>query len=981
MSSKGKFTKVVVFDIVAVVVMLGFIIAAFYSFTKTNNRRTLEETDDYAQAATIQTAERLNDIVSSAYQNINLLAMLYSEGDSAEVTTQTLKTMTANSVFDYVEFIDKNGIDLTADGQTADLSDRAHFKDGMNGNSGKTVIRNSRITNETLLVFYAPAVFNDEITGVFTGMIRSAVLKDRFYLDYFGIQGEMYLVERNGDVILSVGADDEPVNLITSLENSGQVDEDDITRFKDVLNNQNDINSTTFNFNSQNGAGSGYVTVLDDKDWTLVLTLPSKMTQEMARNANAAGLDLQIKLGVIFVLYIVYLVLRNNIQRRRLVSEKEQMSDIVTATTRLFSRFALVDYEEDSYKYLEDKFGDASVTGKYSELVKRLDNMYINEVGEQETMSKRISREYVCRELTPDKPYLQFEYQIDHNGRRWENVSIICLKRRNGKPVKILYAIQDMTEIKEQEDRIRLALKNASEAAEAANRAKSDFLARMSHDIRTPMNAIMGMTAVATMHMDDPERLTDCLNKITISSRHLLALINDVLDMSKIESGKVTLNEEPFSIADLVDSIVTIMRSQTESKHQKFNVRISEITHEAVIGDTLRLRQVFVNILGNAVKFTPVDGEISFTISELQSNVRGMASYEFVCSDTGIGMDKEFIKKIFDPFSRSEQSAQKKIEGTGLGMSITHNIVRMMDGDIKVESEVGKGSVFTVRLYLKIQETHDETEDIKALANVKVLVADDEETSCITTCETLNAIGMSAEWVTSGTAAVEKTVSSHAANDDFAAVILDWKMPDKDGVQTAREIREKVGDEIPIIILSAYDWSDIENEAREAGVQAFIGKPLFRSRLIYALKSVLFPNGLQVPRPDETAGEDYQGKHILLVEDNDLNREIAVELMSVTGAQIDAAENGSQAVDIVSSKPDGYYDLIFMDIQMPIMDGYEATRRIRGLGFKTHVPIIAMTANAFADDIREAKAAGMDDHMSKPVEMGKILEYMNKYIR
>ena len=483
--------------------------------------------------------------------------------------------------------------------------------------------------------------------------------------------------------------------------------------------------------------------------------------------------------------------------------------------------------------------------------------------------------------LTKDVPYLQYEYQIDLDGKRWEHISLICLSRRKGHPSTVLYAIQDVTELNENDQRIRLALKNSMEAAEAANQAKTDFLARMSHDIRTPMNAIMGMTAVAAMHLDDRERLTDCLGKITVSSRHLLALINDILDMSKIESGKVSLSEEPFLMADLVDSVATIIKNQAKSKNQDFRIRINDIDHENVIGDTLRLRQVFLNILGNAVKFTPEGGRVTFTIRELESHINGMACFEFVSEDNGIGMDEEFIDTIFDPFSRSKQSAN--IEGTGLGMPITRNIIRMMSGEITVESKVGVGSKFTVQLHLKLQEP--KAEDVGELADLKVLVADDDRDACVSASEILSDIGMKASWVLSGEEAVNETVAAKEAGEDFSAVILDWKMPGMDGVETARELRKRVGEDIPIIILSAYDWTDIEQEAREAGVQAFIEKPLFRSRLVYALKSVLSngPKGRS-----EVAGaleeESFKGRRVLLVEDNDLNAEIAAELLSCTDA-------------------------------------------------------------------------------------------------
>ena len=452
------------------------------------------------------------------------------------------------------------------------------------------------------------------------------------------------------------------------------------------------------------------------------------------------------------------------------------------------------------------------------------------------------------------------------------------------------------------------------------NNAKSDFLSRMSHDIRTPMNAVMGMTTVAAMHIDDKDRLTDCLNKITASSRHLLALINDVLDMSKIESGKVTLSEEPFNLSEMTEGIFAIMQPQIKAKNQKLNIRTSNIIHENLIGDTLRLRQVFVNIMGNAVKFTPAGGSLSLDIFELAARIPGKTCYEFVFTDTGIGMEQAFIDEIFEPFSRSKNPNSQKIEGTGLGMAIAKNIVSMIDGNIKVESKVGEGSKFTVRVFLTIQELKDTDND--SLGPLRILVADDDRDCAESTGEILSGIGMDVTSVFSGEDAAVEAVSRHERGEDFDAVILDWQMPDMDGMQAAAEIRRRVGDSVPIIILSAYDWTDIEQEAREIGVNAFVAKPLFRSRLLYVLKSVVEQTDqLHSTETNLRSENKFGGKRILLVEDIELNREIAYELLSMNGILVEYAFDGQMAVDIITAKPENYFDLVFMDIQMPMIIG------------------------------------------------------------
>ena len=981
-SSAKKENKAILWEIVFICALLAFISFSFYVFARDNSRRVLEQNDSYIESATRQSAARMNDLLALAGNNVEILAHLYgSLMTDPEVDEDMLRDMTERSFFDYVEFISPDGTDLAADGRTADLSDREYFQDGMRGNSGMSVVYHSRITNETLLIFYTPLYYEDGIIGVLSGILREETIPEHLAgVDYFGMQGSSYLIEANGNVISYSGSGEKPANLLEQFISNGKLAEEDLVKLENALATGT---SAKFNYIGGSGAGSAYVMALADDSLFLVQSLPSRLNRGMTQSANSAGIRLEIRLFIAFLLYVGYLLVKNWLQRRQLLSEKQEISRVADAVPHLFTRFALVDLEEDTYEYLEGKKGDAPERGRYTDLIEHLRSKYVAEDDSGRTMAVVITPEQIRRRLTEDKPFLQFEYQIDMNGRRWENMSVMCLQREEGLAVKVLFAIQDVTAIKEREIEIRMALKSASEAAEAANRAKSDFLARMSHDIRTPMNAIMGMTAVAAMHMDDQERLTDCLSKITISSRHLLALINDVLDMSKIESGKVTLSEEPFTMSDMVESVVTIIRAQVNDKRQQLRVHISDISHEDVIGDTLRLRQIFVNILGNAVKFTPEGGVITFHIRERDSRIYGMGCYEFVCEDTGVGMDQEFIKTIFDPFTRAQDSVNNKIEGTGLGMSITRNIVRMMEGDIKVESTPGRGSKFTVQVHLKLQNT--EADDVKGLEDLRVLVADDDQSSCISTCDILESIGMRAEWVLSGDGAIERTVAAHEAGEDYAAVILDWKMPPgRDGVDTAREIRRLVGDELPIIILSAYDWTEVEAEAREAGIQAFIEKPLFRSRLVYALRSVLGQeSGTQRTGIDELEKQSHEGRHILLVEDNELNREIAVELLSYIGVDVEQAADGREAVELVADSAPDYYDLIFMDIQMPVMDGYEAARRIRALprGDAKTIPIVAMTANAFADDIREALEAGMNDHIAKPVEVEKLQEALNKWLK
>ena len=559
--------------------------------------------------------------------------------------------------------------------------------------------------------------------------------------------------------------------------------------------------------------------------------------------------------------------------------------------------------------------------------------------------------------------------------------SFIPLEWDGTKLVKALLASMDVSQEKKAEIESHKALKDAYRAAENASRAKTEFLSNMSHDIRTPMNAIVGLTAIAGANIESQDRVVECLGKITKSSRHLLGLINEVLDMARIESGRMSLAEEDFSLPELVDNLLTLTKPAIDEHHHQLEVHVEHIEHEAVCGDSLRIQQVFVNLMSNAVKYTPDGGNITLTIKEKPNGFSELGCYEFSIEDNGIGMTPEFQKIMFEPFSRADDHRTTKVQGTGLGMAIARNIVNLMNGDIQVESAPNKGTKITVTVYLKLQENEKEQE--KELLDLPVLVVDDDKTCCESTVATLQEIGIAGEWVLTGKEAVERCATRHKTGRDYFAVILDWKMPEMDGIATARRIRECVGEDVTIIILTSFDFSEIEEEARAVGVNAFMAKPLFRSRLTATLRQ--FTSGKKEKNArnylEDFAKENYAGKRILLVEDNALNREIATEIIGMTGVTIDSAENGKIAVEKVMEAPEKWYDLIFMDIQMPIMNGYEATAAIRALaGSRGKVPIIAMTANAFAEDVQLAKNTGMNEHIAKPLDLNKLNDVLKQWL-
>ena len=585
----------------------------------------------------------------------------------------------------------------------------------------------------------------------------------------------------------------------------------------------------------------------------------------------------------------------------------------------------------------------------------------------------------------PEKNYLEeiqvqeqrewdFEYvHLKTGEKRWFH-NIVMGSEVNGKR-KYILVMSDRTS----DWKMNQALSEAVHAAETANQAKSTFLSNMSHDIRTPMNAIIGFTTLAVSNIDNQERVQDYLGKILSSSNHLLSLINDILDMSRIESGKIHLEETEVSLSDVLHDLKTIISGQIHAKQLELYMDVMDVTNEDVYCDKTRLNQVLLNLLSNAVKFTPAGGTVSVRLKQYPKAVKGSKLYEIRVKDTGIGMSQEFVQKIFSPFERERTSTVSRTQGTGLGMAITKNIVDMMGGTIEVQTEQGKGTEFIVCLPLRIQSERQRIEKIAELEGLKALVVDDDFNTCDSVTKMLVRVGMRSEWTLSGKEAVLRARQSMELGDAFHAYIIDWRLPDMNGIEVTRQIRS-LGDDTPIIILTAYDWSDIEAEARAAGVTAFCAKPLFMSDIRDTLMTAIGQSQAEVEDsilPE--AGSDFRGRCILLVEDNELNSEIAVEILKEYGFLVDTAENGAEAVEKVKNSTPGKYDLVLMDVQMPVMNGYEATRQIRALDDPalSGITILAMTANAFDEDRKKALEYGMDGFLSKPIVIEELISTLH----
>ena len=816
--------------------------------------------------------------------------------------------------------------------------------------------------------FYETFTFADGHSGLVQKSYDRARISDEFSLSFYNDQGLAYVINTDGEILLRPAGTQDGVlhdNIFDLL--SGQYGrQDGIDGFIAALSADE---AGTVIFTGKSGRYvCTYVPVRSVDDWYLISIVPEDAIME---ETDRMLLNSQTALGILaFVLALCAVFILLFWRTQRDMREKDQAIEYQEQFFEIFSTY-LANNTNDVYMMLDHETDEVEYVSSNVERVLgagREDVVGVLQASDMETDPEASQAYYdeVCA-LTPGqsaKPRVTERINARTGEHRWFLESAYCATIQ-GKRKRVVL-ISDRTRERQTQNNLAEALN----IAQAANNAKSTFLSSVSHDIRTPMNAIMGMVTLLREDADDPAQVLEYTQRIDAASQHLLGLINDVLDMNKIESGSASLNIGEISLAEIIDEINTIIRPQTKAKNQTFEIFSTPFAHEFLLGDKLRINQVLINLLSNAVKYTPAGGDIQMRIEERAQVVENYSRVRFTVSDNGMGMSEEYQKIIFDPFTREETAATRQIQGTGLGMAITKSLVDLMGGAIDVKSTLGEGSVFTVELELYIQEREDDPKFWTRHNVTRMIVADDDEDICRNIVRAMEATGVTVDYATDGETAVRMMRENREAGHPYNIILLDWKMPNLDGLETARLIRKNYSEKIPILLLTAYDWGEIEQEARELGVSHFLPKPFFMSNFKDAIRRTMDKSR------ENTSERDggMAGRHILVVDDIEVNRLILVKILSTMGVQCDGAENGQEAVKIFEASRPGEYDVILMDVQMPVMDGYTATKAIRA---GTHpsagtVPIIAMTANAFVDDVRDAIESGMNAHVAKPIQVDKL---------
>ena len=958
----------------AIVLIIGVSMVGI-QYTRFVSKTVYQESTSHLTEIFHQSNKALNELVNKNLTYLHMWSAYLQKASTEKEICDYINKVQEETGFSGFYFLSFDGNYKTITGETGYL--------GLQGNlDDKITQRNDIIMNAALpgksqmLVFACP-----EVNGIYQGFEYDAiaVAYDNSdivkVLDISAFQGNAggYVVHSDGRVVIDHAPESwkTAYNFIAVLRDHSGLSEDEIMAFSEELK-QGHTGAMLVNLEGRN-----YYLIYEKvniQDWELLGIVPADIVNASMNELQFSTLIIVGALLFSIAAFIIVMILRKN--RLNIKSKNTQ----ILYRDEMFKKLSM--NVDDVFLMVDAKTARVDYVSPNVEkllgiTVKQIkENIYVlGKLHPQDTEGQR--SKHLKGLLVNEQREWDFEYVHKKTGeQRWFH--IIAMGSEIEKKQKCIIVMSDRTA----DRKMNQALSDAVSAAETANRAKSTFLSNMSHDIRTPMNAIIGFTTLAVSNIENQEKVRDYLGKILASSNHLLSLINDILDMSRIESGKIHLEETKVNLSDLLHDLKTIISGQIHAKQLELYMDAMDVTDEDIYCDKTRLNQVLLNLLSNAIKFTPAGGTVSVRLRQFPSTQKDCAQYEIRVKDNGIGMSQEFAQKIFDPFERERTSTVSKIQGTGLGMAISKNIVNMMGGTIEIKTQKNKGTEFIIRLMFRIQSEQHRVEKITELEGLKALVVDDDFNTCDSVTKMLVKVGMRSEWTLSGKEAVLRAKQSIELGDAFHAYIIDWRLPDMNGIEVTRQIRS-LGDDTPIIILTAYDWSEIEVEAKAAGVTAFCAKPMFMSDLRETLMTALGQKKKQ--NNDDVLPEadfNFKNKHILLVEDNELNSEIATEILTEYGFIVDTAENGAEALEKVSTSKPGTYDLVLMDVQMPVMNGYEATKCIRKLKDPAlaNISILAMTANAFDEDRKKALESGMDGFLSKPIVIKELVQALkNKF--
>ena len=959
----------------AVIVLLLGIAAAGVQYFDFVFQTVYKESTAHLAEVLHQSNNMLNEVVEKNLTYLHMWETTMRHISDEDEIRQFIESVQQETGFSNFYFLSAEGNYMTAAGETGYLGIQDDLEEQIT--QGGDIVMSAVLPGKPeMLVFACP-----ENQGTYRDFAYDAVAVSYYnddivkVLDISAFDGtaSRYVLHPDGRIIINCAAqmEEDVYNLLAAMQERSPLTSEDIQTLSDDF--------------SQGRSGSRLVTLDGTRyymtyqsahilDWTIVGLVPAAVVNA-GMNALQSSTIVMVSMIVLGIsaLALALVHRKSSVKLRRKDMEILYRDELfMKLSMNVDDVFLMLDAQTDRADYVSPNVEKllGITEEQIQEDVHVLGKLHPQEFAEQ-TMN------YLTGLAVNEQREWDFEYIHQKTGEhRWFHV--IAMGSNVEGRTKYILVMSDRTADK----KINQALSEAVRAAETANRAKSTFLSNMSHDIRTPMNAIIGFTTLAVSNMDDKERVQDYLSKILASGNHLLSLINDILDMSRIESGKIHLEETETNLSDVLHDLKTIVSGQIHAKQLELYMDAMDVTDEDVYCDKTRLNQVLLNLLSNAIKFTPAGGTVSVRLRQLPGTRKDREQYEIRVKDNGIGMSPEFAKKIFDPFERERSSTVSRIQGTGLGMAITKNIVDMMGGTIEIRTEPGKGTEFIIRVALRVQPEHHRAERIAELEGLKALVVDDDFNTCDSVTKMLVRVGMRSEWTLSGKEAVLRARQSMDLGDAFHAYIIDWCLPDMNGIEVTRQIRS-LGDGTPIIILTAYDWADIEAEAKAAGVTAFCSKPMFMSDLRETLLTALGQSQTETDDSVLPGGSpDFRGKHILLAEDNELNREIAVEILSKYGFVVDTAENGVEAVKKIKESKPGDYDLVLMDVQMPLMDGGEATRQIRALPDPAlaKIPILAMTANAFEEDRKSALECGMNGFLSKPINIEELIAALSSLL-